>query len=659
MSHYQVFDAFQDAVLVIDREGCLHYGNSGASILLEVSARRLSTGRPLSQFLSLQPDIASPGETLDAITEMTQSREVEFQLPGGRSGWVQVVMQPEPAGFSEKEGMRWVLTLRDVTLEKTLHSKYKAELDQKESVIADLRAAREDLQKYSEHLEEMVAERTLKLTETNALLKSILDSLGQGILVFDKEGRCLDVYSQVCHRLFGSSPSGKAIEEAIGLSTQDGASFSQWREVVFDEVLDFEDLSPLAPGSLSHRKDLEIALDYHPMRSEEGRISAVVVVATDKTREMKALREAEREHEIAGRVTQVARHKEAFRLFVSETRRILSDMLSWPENALSFEEIARQVHTLKGGAASFFFTEVVRCCDEYETELSRLTFLKERPSREPVSSLVSLARQGSECFEEEIENLTGLLGPVAESGEASSIEVPVLRLQEWSRDLKNAASVSVAKSIGEKILREFTERSVESVIGHLESSLVEMAKGLDKKIERFKVEGGGTPVPLYIARGLIGSLVHAFRNSIYHGVEEPEERLASGKPEGGHIVARFQRYDDAKGARLRIEIEDDGRGVDHEKIRSKLIERGRVEDAGLSPHELAQVILRDDLSTAEQVDSVAGRGVGLAAIANEVKRLGGKIVVRSEPGQGMKLEIEVGIPMHSEEPSAKAGKSAA
>lgn len=646
MGYYHVFDAFQDAVLVIDREGRVHYGNSGASILLEVSTRRLSAGRQLSQFLTLSPDLASPGETLDAITEMTQSREVEFQLPNGRSGWVQVVLQPEPHGFSDGGEPRWIMTLRDVTLEKTLHSKYKAELDQKEAVIADLKAAREDLERYSQKLEVMVEERTIELREANALLKSILDSLGQGILVFEKDGRCLDVYSQVWRKLFGSEPSGKTVEDAIGLTDSIRTSFEQWRDVVFQELLDFDDMRPLAPARLS-REGLEIAFDYHPMRDDQGRLRAVVLVATDRTREVQALREAEREHEIAGRVTQVARHREAFRLYVSESKRIIGDLMSWPANSKSREEIARQVHTLKGGSASFFFMPVVRACDEYENLLSQISGSDGQAGPEISAKLEETAKEISRSFETELKALVELLGPIAEVGDSSVIEVPLKRLREWSQTLSNASGLNVAKEIASQISREFTERPMISAVGHLESSLREMAEELGKKLDAFIIEGGETTAPTYIARGFGGSLVHAFRNSLYHGLETPEERRAAGKPEGGRIVARFQRIEAEAGSHLRIEIEDDGRGVDYEKIRAKLIERGFVEAAEQSPHELAQAILRGDLSTAESVNSIAGRGVGLSAIANEVKRLGGRVVVYSEPGKGMKLEIV--IPIRAEE----------
>ena len=638
MSAYQIFDAFQDAVLVIDREGRVHYGNAGAAALLEVSERRLASGRPLAQFLALDPRLISDTQ-LDAISEMTQSREIAFTLPNGKSGWVQIVIQPQPPSFSSEPGARWIATLRDVTLEKTLHAKYKAELDQKEAVIVDLRAAREALQEYSEELEKMVEDRTQKLSEANALLKSILDSLGQGILVFERDGRCNEVHSKICRRLLGAEPTGKKVEQVLGLGPAESETFAKWRGVVFDELMPFEDLTPLAPVRLPTRDGLDIFLNYHPMRDEKG-LAAVVLVATDRTLEIHARKEAEREHELAGRVTQVARHREAFRLYVAESRCILDELEKWNGSESSGEEIARMVHTLKGGAASFFLMPVAEACHAYEDLLSGETV--------DLVKLSAKARELREILERELALVVEMLGAVGETGEASIVEVPVQRLRAWHKNLSTAQESARTLEIAREIKREFSERPVLAVIGHLNQSLRTLAEALGKSLKDFVIEGGDTTVPLAMAQGLLGSLVHAFRNSIYHGIETREERRAAGKPEAGQVIARFRRDFEAGREWLSIEIEDDGRGVDCEKLRTKLLARGRADASELTHEELAQEILSGEISTAARVDAIAGRGVGLSAIASEVRELGGSAKVRSRSGLGMRLEVRVPISARGE-----------
>ena len=181
MSRYHFLDAFQDAILVLDAEGRLHYGNGSAGVLLEVSVRRLATGKPSSQFIKFSPDPFADG-ALEKVTDTTQVVEVSFSLASGKPGWVQVVYQPEPEFFAHADavedgkdrrgdGRRWFMSMRDVTLEKALHVKYRNELEQKESVIKDLKDARARLEEYSQGLEAKVAERTVEVREKNRLLK--------------------------------------------------------------------------------------------------------------------------------------------------------------------------------------------------------------------------------------------------------------------------------------------------------------------------------------------------------------------------------------------------------------------------------------------------------------------------------------------------------
>src|SRR5689334_5840108 len=98
MSQYTVFDVFQDAILVIDSEMRLHYGNEAASLLFELSSRRLSSGKQIQNMVTFEPDpIASAG--LESLGSATQVKEVAFSSTGGKEGWAQVSVQPQPEFF--------------------------------------------------------------------------------------------------------------------------------------------------------------------------------------------------------------------------------------------------------------------------------------------------------------------------------------------------------------------------------------------------------------------------------------------------------------------------------------------------------------------------------------------------------------------------------
>jgi two-component system, chemotaxis family, sensor kinase CheA len=598
MIDYKLFDTFQDAVLVLDEEGRVVYGNVAATFLLEVSAKRLSSGKPLAQYVEFSP---APYENLKSVNEATQLREVAYTASSGKAGWIQVVVHPQPDFFSaastdEAEKNRWILALRDVSLEKTLHDKYKAELDKKEAVINDLRAARSKLEDYSKNLEQMVADRTAELTKTNVLLRTILDSLGQGILVFGSDGLTLPVYSQICEKLFGESLAGRPIENVLGFESDEASVFANWREAVFAEMLDFTDLTPLAPNRLPLPAPTEIALSYNRMVSEQGATAGVVVVATDRTAEVAAIRLAERERALVKKVVQVARHKEAFRLFVLDAKELLAELSTGI--FASREELERRLHTLKGGAATFALANVAHVCHDLETHIKTI----EIESAEFKLELKLRAHEMLTSLNAELEELNDLLGPLGREERGS----------------------------GDPALKVY--------IAPYQNSVLELAERLGKKVAPLEIEGGDIRVSQARFRPLLGSLVHAFRNAVDHGIETPEERVASGKPE----LAKLLCASTISGNDLVIEISDDGRGVNVERLREKLRSHPTKSAwASASDEEITQLILEGDLSTASAVTDVSGRGVGLSAIADEARKLGGQMRVESVVGQGTKFVIVV------------------
>jgi len=128
------------------------------------------------------------------------------------------------------------------------------------------------------------------------------------------------------------------------------------------------------------------------------------------------------------------------------------------------------------------------------------------------------------------------------------------------------------------------------------------------------------------------------RNSIDHGIELPQERLAAGKPAAGTVhLEAFHR-----GSAIIIEVSDDGRGLDCERILAKARSRGLV-GAGETPSEEAifELIFLPGFSTAEQATDLSGRGVGMDVVRRNIKSLGGKIDIRSERGRGSRFTISL------------------
>jgi two-component system, chemotaxis family, sensor kinase CheA len=160
---------------------------------------------------------------------------------------------------------------------------------------------------------------------------------------------------------------------------------------------------------------------------------------------------------------------------------------------------------------------------------------------------------------------------------------------------------------------------------------------LDKKIDLL-ITGADTELDKSMVDKLADPLLHIVRNAIDHGIEPVAEREASGKPVQGQI--RLNAFHDS--GCIVIEISDDGRGLDTERIRAKAVERGLIaEDAALSEQETFQLIFLPGFSTAAQVTNLSGRGVGMDVVKRGVEQLRGEIEISSKPGAGSTFRIRL------------------
>lgn len=165
----------------------------------------------------------------------------------------------------------------------------------------------------------------------------------------------------------------------------------------------------------------------------------------------------------------------------------------------------------------------------------------------------------------------------------------------------------------------------------------DLSRKMGKKIE-LKMTGENTEVDKTVIEKIGDPLVHLVRNSLDHGIEMPEERLAADKPETGTINLNAFH----KGGNIVIEIRDDGKGLNREKIESKAIEKGLIDaEHNLSDRQIYELIFLAGFSTADVVSDVSGRGVGMDVVRKNINELGGTIEIESDPGKGSAIIIRL------------------
>jgi len=171
----------------------------------------------------------------------------------------------------------------------------------------------------------------------------------------------------------------------------------------------------------------------------------------------------------------------------------------------------------------------------------------------------------------------------------------------------------------------------------------DISRKLDKRVKLI-MHGEETLADKDVIDLLGDPLVHMVRNSLDHGVETPAERLAAGKPEEASITLRaFQDKSD-----IVVEVEDNGRGIDPERIRRKAVEKGVISEvtaAAMSDEEAVQLIMAAGFSTADVVSDLSGRGVGMDAVMSIVTSLGGSVRAFSVLGQGSRMRLTLPMSM--------------
>jgi len=160
-----------------------------------------------------------------------------------------------------------------------------------------------------------------------------------------------------------------------------------------------------------------------------------------------------------------------------------------------------------------------------------------------------------------------------------------------------------------------------------------------KKVE-LKTFGADTELDKLIIEDISDPMMHIIRNAIDHGIEASEERLKVGKDEKG--VIRLSSYQ--KGNHVVIEVEDDGRGIDLERVKRKALEKGLIHASDvLNDREIIDLIFLPGFSTSDKVSEISGRGVGMDVVKNNIAAVSGMVDVESRSGQGSRVIITLPI----------------
>ncbi len=247
-----------------------------------------------------------------------------------------------------------------------------------------------------------------------------------------------------------------------------------------------------------------------------------------------------------------------------------------------------------------------------------------------------------------IDRLVNLIGELVVSKNALPYLAERAESQYGVRDLSRAikAQYGVINRIADEMqdaIMQVRMMAVSFVFQRFPRMVRDISRKLGKEVQ-LVLEGEQTEADKNIIESLADPLIHILRNSLDHGIETPEVRIARGKPATGQLVIRAAQ----EGDRVVIEVVDDGKGIDPAVIRRKAYEKGLIDEAALErmgDREAINLIFAAGLSTAEQVSDLSGRGVGMDVVRTAVEKINGAVFVESRLGTGTTIRISLPLSM--------------
>lgn len=516
-------------------------------------------------------------------------------------------------------------------------------------LAADFDTMRRRVKEYTERLNEMVEEKVQEI-------RDILENVGQGLFTVSFDGKVNPDHASTTNAILGVKDVTRCtVQELFRMEESVWGDWMEWLELarLRQGRMSWTQLERLCPvqeiafegGSGGIR---QVQVGYRPILDRQGKPAKLMVLVQDVTesRRVAALLKAEKEkHEdevqaILGIVNNAAQAPEFLRDVEAREERLLA-ICRRPGKIGRKElaEVLRDLHTLKGSAASYGFTALERAArraelvaaglrdsaDPKDAGLGELLAILEGELRAAIERPKALARRLSGLGDEpsipiperKIRALGALAGRFPEGG-----RIPPERLDQL---------LSACRSLDHVRLAVAGER--------YRSMLTRLAARLGKSVE-FHVR----PESMEIAPGVLAALdqplVHIFRNAIDHGLEPKGDRVAAGKSAAGRIELNLARSPEG----LVLRVEDDGKGIDSAKVAERAVAMGiaRAEQvAGMPEPEKVRLILLPGLSTRAQGDDLSGLGVGMDAVASWAFSLGGSVDVSTLPGLGTSIEIRL------------------
>jgi len=455
----------------------------------------------------------------------------------------------------------------------------------------------------------------------------LLGNLNQGYLTFSEDGLIHDGATKVTEDLlevdlFGSMDRGIRIWDVLFSNNKDINEFKNWLSKVFEGKFSFKDLNQFSPKNFKGTKNKFIELEFKPIYQEENKkVDKMILIASDRTQEIILEKLHDLDQQNANFITTCLENPVEFTDTLQDTYELIEVYPTIRDMDLG--ELFRKFHTLKARYGRFGAKKLTNFINEIETTIEK-SGIEELDAK--VSKLEDLLKYFVEKNKLIIEAAKKFM---VDEGNAVKITTLMDKKDEFS-SLDNLFSYLKENYLLSDLKKKFERYSY----------LINELAGKQGKLIEFKLEGDEIRVDTNKYSSFIITSIHLFRNMVDHGIESEDERVNKNKPPKGTISLNFKN----QGEMILINLSDDGAGINPKIIKQKVLEKGlktKEELKNINDTEVLNMIFLPGLSTKEEVTELSGRGVGMDAIEDEVKKLGGEISIKSEIDQGTTFIIKL------------------
>ena len=455
------------------------------------------------------------------------------------------------------------------------------------------------------------AEAAVLLANMN--LQGVLDGMQEALFVCDTNGRLGTIHSRATTEWFGEPKAGADVVDY--LFDVDGRAKAIFRVAVSqlcEDILPF-DVNVAQLPKLLHRREQVYRIECHQV-VRNGGFDGLIFVLANVTAVVHQERIERLNRELPAVVGNLLRDREGFQSFVTDTNELLAKLGTTEDRV----DLRRVLHTIKGNTAIYGFEYFSSRCHSLEDSMDADTH---EPSE---SSIVTLSNE----WRDALDSFAMFLNQEASEGvELDSQEYQEL-LQKLEQQQDHNALLRSVKRWAHPRLRQ--------VLGIYGRTVKQLARRFNKEVD-IDVEDHGLRLPRGEMRWFLSVLVHVVRNAVDHGIEAPEEREKAGKSRAGRV--RIECAVD--GSTFLIAVEDDGAGIQWNSVAKRAKTLGLPSE---TEADLQAAIFHDGLTTKDNVSDISGRGVGLGAVIDSCKQLGGTAKIKSDRGKGTRFEFRFVLP---------------